>query len=267
LLDKISINIYAGYSCRKMKKNIKKVQSEIKKLLQSPHKEFELPILSAGGRKITVFHLRGKGKNGNYKKMLLIGGVHGDEIEGIFLVEKYLEKLKQTLCPEGLDILIIPIFNPDGHKKNQRKNHNSIDLNRNLPTSDWTNKSDEEKYYPGESAASEPESLLMVAIIDEFMPDIIISCHSWKPMLNYNGPSKKLAEEMSRANGYPVVDNVGYPTPGALGTYAGREKQIPTITFEVERKIDPEKNLQLNIPAIDNAIYYLLHKYKKRGDK
>jgi protein MpaA len=34
---------------------------------------------------------------------------------------------------------------------------------------------------------------------------------------------------------YEITEDIGYPTPGSLGTYAGWERQIPTITFEIER--------------------------------
>ena len=33
---------------------------------------------------------------------------------------------------------------------------------------------------------------------------------------------------------YPVEASIGYPTPGSFGTYAGIERQIPTITLELD---------------------------------
>jgi protein MpaA len=40
---------------------------------------------------------------------------------------------------------------------------------------------------------------------------------------------------MSEKTGYIVSDDIGYPTPGSLGTWAGWERKIPTITLEIER--------------------------------
>ena len=48
----------------------------------------------------------------------------------------------------------MPTFNLDGVLRQQRKNINSVDLNRNLPTKDWTNDVKEEKYYPGKRTLS-----------------------------------------------------------------------------------------------------------------
>ena len=54
-------------------------------------------------------------------------------------------------------------------------------------------------------------------------------------MVNYDGPGLRLAEKMAVYNGYPVRGDIGYPTPGSFGNYAGVEKRIPTITLELPR--------------------------------
>jgi protein MpaA len=216
--------------------------------------EFTLPFPSAGGRPITGWHLRGSEAE---KRLLLLGGVHGDESEGIVLAERFLAKLKKAM-PVTLDIVVVPRFNPDGSELNQRKNGNGVDLNRNMPTKDWTRDVKEEKYYPGEEAASEPETKLMMALIEEYKPEAIVSCHSWKPLINFNGPARELGEYMARANDYQVVGDIGYPTPGSLGTWAGWEREIPTITFEAERGLSPDINWQVNGKALDYAVEWLL---------
>ena len=55
--------------------------------------------------------------------------------------------------------------------------------------------------------------------------------------------------------GYEVKTDIGYPTPGSLGTYCGLEKGIPTITYEVERGLDFQKVLNTHVPAIQKALY------------
>jgi len=55
-------------------------------------------------------------------------------------------------------------------------------------------------------------------------------------MVNYDGPARELAIEMAMFNDYPVRKDIGYPTPGSLGNYAGNENKIPTITLELPRK-------------------------------
>ena len=53
--------------------------------------------------------------------------------------------------------------------------------------------------------------------------------------MNYDGPREetyKIAEEIANITELPICENIGYPTPGSFGTYAGIEKNIPTITLE-----------------------------------
>jgi protein MpaA len=38
---------------------------------------------------------------------------------------------------------------------------------------------------------------------------------------------------MSAACGYELKPSLGYPTPGSLGSYAGRDLAIATITLEL----------------------------------
>jgi protein MpaA len=39
---------------------------------------------------------------------------------------------------------------------------------------------------------------------------------------------------MAIHNGYPIKGDIGYPTPGSFGTWAGIEKKIPMVTLEIE---------------------------------
>ena len=63
-------------------------------------------------------------------------------------------------------------------------------------------------------------------------------------MLNFDGPARPVAEAMAKTSGYPVVEDIGYPTPGSFGTYAGKIRQIPVVTLELppnpDDPIDPE---------------------------
>jgi protein MpaA len=189
---------------------------------------------SVEGRPIELFQLT-RGQGVNAPNLLLIGGVHGDEPEGYFLVEEFVrQNVWREL--EGLaNLWVIPRLNPDGCAANRRVNANGVDLNRNLPTKDWTSAVTNERYNPGTAPGSEPENKALMQVIERLKLRAIVSAHSWKPMINYNGPCKKLAEVMSEKTGYIVSDDIGYPTPGSLGTWAGWERKIPTITLEIER--------------------------------
>jgi protein MpaA len=188
---------------------------------------------------------------------LLIGGVHGDEPEGYFLVETLLmQKGLEGFFP-GLDLWIIPRLNVDGCAQFERTNKNGVDLNRNMPTRDWTIQARAPRYFPGPHANSEPETRHLISFVNNIKPVGIISAHSWEPMINFNGPAQKWAEHMARYNGYKATDDIGYPTPGSLGTWAGWERKIPTITLEIERDSSAEKILTTHLRALQESLKYV----------
>jgi protein MpaA len=191
------------------------------------------------------------------KPVLLMGGVHGDEPEGYFLVETFVARVMPQTKFQGLDLWIIPRLNVDGCANKQRTNSRGVDLNRNMPTKDWTIEARAPRYYPGSSAASEMETRLLIDFIETRKISAIISAHSWEPMINYNGPAKEWAEHMAKYNGYRISDDIGYPTPGSLGTWAGWERNIPTLTLEIQRDSSEEQIIQTHLLALEKAIQFL----------
>lgn len=180
--------------------------------------------------------------------VLIIGGVHGDEPEGVVAARGLLEVFRQKYDLD-LNITLVPEFNPEGVLLKTRGNSNKVDLNRNLPTKDWTSVAATERYNPGPSALSEKENQALVQWLKEQPTQLIISLHSWKPMLNTNGDIPE-AEVIAKHTGYIIAPDIGYPTPGSLGTYAGLENQIPTLTYEVERDIKFDQIIKIHVPAI-----------------
>lgn len=186
-------------------------------------------------------------------RVLILGGVHGDETEGVQAASALLDRFAINFSYR-LQLTICPMFNYEGVLLRQRKNSNSVDLNRNLPTNDWTAEVAKEKYFPGKEANSEPENQALVKWVEENQPSLILSLHSWKPMLNTNGNCKSEAEVISKLTGYEIHDSIGYPTPGCLGTYTGLERDMPTITYEFERGMDIKPILDIHVPAILEAL-------------
>lgn len=178
------------------------------------------------------------GKDSSKNKMAILGSIHGDEPQGKYIVEQLIEYIKKN--PEIIEdkqILFIPNVNPDGFSKNTRGNANKVDLNRNFPTKNWVSNKDDKnsRYYAGSKAASEPETKILMKYIGEFNPEVIVSIHSPLKVINYDGTgSKKIASLMSKYNHYKTADDIGYPTPGSLGTYYGKERNIPVITLETD---------------------------------
>lgn len=210
---------------------------------------------SAGDRVITGKILRTQNPKG---KILMVGGVHGNETEGIVFMQYFCGEFAcNNMSIFDYDIFLIPVLNPDGLMGFKRHNDNGVDLNRNMPTKDWQGGKKGEKYYGGESAGSEPENQVLVKVLDSFKPQYIISFHSWKPMANVNGPAHGFAQYISQKNNMEVTEDVGYPTPGSLGTYAGVERNIPTITLEFERGNPLESYYPTHRDAIIHSFDYL----------
>lgn len=176
-----------------------------------------------------------KKSHNNTLPFLFIGGMHGDEPEGVQLAKDFLQWLQVAEAENRVkrSWILIPCINIDGYKKNERTNGRGVDLNRNFPTQDWTSEHKAPRYYPGPAPASEPETQALVEIINVENPVAIIHFHSWEPCIVYTGHSgKKLAELFTLGNGYKAREDIGYPTPGSLGQYGWFEKNIPVICIE-----------------------------------
>lgn len=170
-------------------------------------------------------------------RVLLIGGIHGDELSSISIVFNWMRTLNQH--HSGLfHWKLVPLLNPDGllRRQHQRQNENGVDLNRNFPTPDWHRLS--QKYwiertkknprrYPGEQPLSEPESRWLAKLIQDFQPDAIVAVHAPYGILDFDGP-KSAPKQL----GHLHLNLLG-TYPGSLGNYAGIQKQIPVVTIEL----------------------------------
>lgn len=166
------------------------------------------------------------------KYLYLIGGVHGDEVEGVYVLKELFQWLKLEHSLKDLPMIVIPILNVDGYQNQTRVNAHSVDLNRNLPTKDWSGVFKEARYNPGPKPLSEPENQFLVKLMDKYKPGFIMSFHTWKPILNYNGECKDVADYLAGFNNYETASDIGYPTPGSLGTFAVEKYHSPVLTFE-----------------------------------
>jgi len=178
--------------------------------------------------------------------ILFIGGVHGDEPEGVRLAQEFLQWLQKTeeSTPEKIlhSWLLVPCINVDGFLRNQRTNDSGVDLNRNFPAKDWSPEAKSPRYYPGPKPASEPETQAIVQLIEQERPKLIVHFHSWEPCVVYTGaPGKAASTILAGDSGYEVREDIGYPTPGSLGQYGWLDHKIPVICIEEQERIHLDK--------------------------
>jgi murein peptide amidase A len=174
--------------------------------------------------------------NNNKRRVLVLGGIHGDERSSSSLVFHWIGYAETT--PVSTHWRFIPGLNPDGllAQPPKRTNANGVDLNRNFPTTDWqrdalsywtTKTKKDPRRFPGKEPLSEPESKFLYEQIESFKPDIIISIHAPFGVLDFDGPSVP-----PRRLGRLYLDQVGI-YPGSLGNYGGMTLGIPVVTVEL----------------------------------
>jgi protein MpaA len=161
---------------------------------------------------------------------LLFGAIHGDEAVTQLMLERLADELIER--PPGRDTWIVPCLNVDGVLAGTRNNANDVDLNRNFATPSWGT-SRRPGYHPGRAPEDQPETQALVALIERIGAHRLIALHSTYRMVNWDGCGAPLAAELSERCGYPVVHDMGYPTPGSFGAKYGIERNLEVITLEV----------------------------------
>lgn len=188
---------------------------------------------SAEGIPLTVWLPDSRGP-----ELLILAAIHGDEDETTVVVSEAMRCL-----PRGdLQAAVILCANPDGLLRGTRGNARGVDLNRNFPASNWSpdpvfyksraNDARDIALSTGSEPASEPETKALLSLIERLRPRAIVSLHSALACVDDAGASP-LGRQLSARCALPFINEIGYPTPGSMGTWAG-EQGITLVTLELE---------------------------------
>jgi len=169
-------------------------------------------------------------------RVLVIGGIHGDELSSTALALHWVSQAMVT--PSNIHWRFVPLMNPDGMLGSvpTRTNANGVDLNRNFPTPNWDKEAprywsvrtkNDPRRYPGERPLSEPESRWLHAEMEAWKPNLIVSIHAPYGVLDFDGPTVA-PQRLGRL----FLDQVGI-FPGSLGNYGGVHKKVPVVTIEL----------------------------------
>jgi protein MpaA len=177
------------------------------------------------------------GEASHEKTILLIGGVHGDEPEGVSLANSLLSWLQKNNSEVKVNWALIPCLNPDGFAKSMRTNARGVDLNRNFPTPDWIPSAKAPRYFPGITPASEQEVKGLIDLLKRQKFALIVHFHSWEPCVVYSGKRGRFAAELLANEAQMTArEDIGYPTPGSLGQYGLLSIDTPVICVEAQEK-------------------------------
>jgi hypothetical protein len=197
-------------------------------------------VKSVQGRQIMLREF--KPPQSNAARVLVVGGIHGDELTAVSVVFRWLELLQQSADDATqFHWRVVPVLNPDGllAKPPTRVNARGVDLNRNFPTHNWSREAPrywkeatrrDPRRFPGTAPASEPESRWLHDEITRFKPDVIVSVHAPFDVLDFDGPPTGV--EVPARFGRLHLNRIGV-YPGSLGNFGGLKEGIPVVTLEL----------------------------------
>ena len=215
---------------------------------------------SLAGRRIEVYSF-GWGE----REYLIVAGIHGGyEGNTIALANELITYIHENpgAIPTDVTLHIIRNMNPDGEARDNgvdgRVNNNGVDLNRNFPSENWTAEWDRDGcwiYRPttaGRYGGSEPETRSVMSFIRSRDLEALISYHSaalgvFPGGVPWTGPSKRLAQALSKATGYPYPPvDTGCEYTGTLADWAVENEVGAAVDMELanHRDSDFEENLK-----------------------
>jgi protein MpaA len=189
------------------------------------------------GRSVQGRSLQGAVFGTGAKRIYLIASIHGDERSGGENVDRLRTFLLDEVDLTGLSVRLLRDANPDGSETHSRQNARGVDLNRNWPSRSFRPGSGR-----GPAPLSEPESAAVYSDMIAFDPHLVVVLHAARggPFVNYDGPAEREAGRFARGaaridSRWHVRADMGYPTPGSLGSLIGIDMGVPILTIEFKR--------------------------------
>ena len=200
---------------------------------------------------LPVIHFKGKKKG---KTGFISGGIHGDEINGMILVKKFVENFQRYKLEEKLqgELIIFPILNPTGFERAQRKAEpDKVDMNRAFPgkkTGTFSQQFAHELFHKFLSKA-----------------DFGIDCHdagSQSSLLPHtrvggcNGEEDSPTHNLGRLFGTEIIiERKGHPGMMALETFKKFKKPLVTVEIGGAKHIF-EPFLKQGVEGIKNILRF-----------
>lgn len=210
------------------------------------------------------------------KKILFMGGIHGNEIGTVKLMHKLINHLQNFQIPPDKTVFVIPIVNPDGHFKALKNpdylrggrvgrfNSKNVDLNRNFPTKSfkqynhWNFNGETISVFCGKAPLSEPETNILINFITNNGIEVLYSFHNRgrEIMGNLHELSQKLTKDFAEKTGYKYVSDEDWKKVEQTGTLKEwcDENNIAYVEVEGASRYGSDYRRQKN--ALINALKY-----------
>jgi len=123
--------------------------------------------------------------------------MHGDEAS----TRQILRSIRDGRKVRGIDLWVIPTYNPDGLARGTRANARGVDLNRNFPYR-WAPL--DGSYESGPRPASEPETRAVMRFVKAVRPRFVVSFHQPLHGVDTSVPSvRRFALRLARGLNLP----------------------------------------------------------------
>lgn len=193
---------------------------------------------SVEGRKITATSY---GDSNARRVVVVIGVIHGTETAG----RGVTDRLARLGAAPGTRLWVIPNVNPDGTLRASRQNARGVDLNRN--TSDKWQRGPRGTYFPGSSAASEPETRAYLQFLTEIRPDLVLIFHQHLDGVDsYGAKDPGLLGLLARAFGLSIKSfNCSGVCRGTLTGWFNAQFPGSAVTIELPATVSARRAAQL----------------------
>jgi protein MpaA len=192
---------------------------------------------SVKGRPIRAWRLGEPGK----RRIVLVSTMHGNEphTRGI------LESLRDGRAIRGVDLWVIPTYNPDGLARGSRRNARGVDLNRNFPHR-WADL--DGSHESGRHPASEPETRAVMAFLEEIDPLRVVSFHQPLNGVDTDAKDPRFARRLARALRLPRVSlDCGGLCHGTMTMWFDHHFRGSALTVEYDRH-PPRRRMVVEAP-------------------
>ncbi|HWB10785.1 MAG TPA: M14 family zinc carboxypeptidase [Pirellulales bacterium] len=169
-------------------------------------------------------------------QVLVVGPLEGDATPALELLELLANHLTQfPRRTDGVRVTLVRDPNPDGRLRRSPYNARGVLLDQNFPTRGWHKIPSGANWLSGREPESEPETRLLVDLIDDVRPDrvILLAATHRQAELTYFGAAEDWAREFAKAGGLRPAAARPATRQGSLAVYASDDRKTPTLVLRM----------------------------------